>query len=770
MRLSAGGLPYQGKYLDIRPPQKPLTRHKTEKKSHPALTLIAGKTTLPLELQLEIVRHIKDKQFEAETEAPKVEFWSEKPQALASYPAKLWQHPIAALKSLLKSIKAALTWQVHLLGPWDLKLKVSYLGAAVLVTLLVPSLALLSQGLQAKSNLFALGSAALENFDLAKNSFEGKKFLEAETNLGEAYQNFIQAETQVKSLGRITLTLAENIPKVSSQIKTARNLIELGKNVSLLGSSLTEILVQLQDLNLNLALNKTKVPQTLTATLLNVNDNLTVAREALLQINQNLSLISPEVLPTELAASLKALESNLPLFEKAVQEGQNFLKFLISILGQDNPRKYLILFQNNSELRPSGGFIGTVAELNLFEGQVRSLEVAGVYNLDGQLTQKIVPPRPLQRISPNWGLRDSNWFLDFAKSAKTAAWFKEEIGKGTVDGVIALTPNVIEDLLEITGPIDFPDYNLTLDTLNFRNQIQQHTEFEYSRKINQPKKILTDFTPLFLEKLGSLPQEKWPLVIEALIKNLNQKQILFWFQDPAEQNFVENQGWAGRVLEAPADYLAVAHSNLAGYKTDRVIDDAINYQVRRQESGALRATLTIKRTHQGSGSPYIFYNWQNRDYIKVYTPLGSRLISARGAVIRVYSPKEEYQGPDWKNSEALKELRESFRVDPKTGTHIFTESGKTVFANWLFTEPGQTSQLTLVYELPFRLDQAGSTYSLLIQKQPGAKPATLMVSFEASENISPQWRYPESLTLTPDGFNYLGSLTQDKFLGLSFSQ
>lgn len=766
MQNSGGGLPHKGKFLDLRGP--PLSRPiQKQRSSHPAFQLVAGKTMLPLELQLKVKRL---QQGEPRYQEPETLIWSAQEPPWLAHPFGFLTHPWRTLKSWLKSFRARFSWQVPLIGRLGLQVKLSYLGAAVFAALLVPGLMVLSQGLQVRDNLLSLSFSALTNLSQAGSSLKNRSIAQAASDFRSAYWAFFQAGAQVESLGKLTLSIAENAPLLSEKIGLAQSLINLGKNVSLLGESLARAMADFQALGLagNLA---PETSRAITPLLRDIQKHLQSSSQALTQAQANLSGIDVSVLPSSMAKQLQAFQRNLPFFETAARQGSQFLEFLLGVLGEDNPQKYLILFQNNSELRPGGGFIGSLAELNVFEGKVTNLAVSGVYERDGQLQEKVIPPRPLQRITPNWGLRDSNWFLDFALDAQLAGWFYEKAGGGTPDGIFALTPTVIEEILEITGPIDFPQYQMTLNSNNFRPLIQEHTEFEYDRGVNRPKKILADFTPLFLEKIAALPQEKFAQVLKILVEGLESKQILMWFKDKDLQSYVQKQGWAGRVQESPQDYLAVVHSNIAGYKTDKVIEDKIAYQLELTDQGRLKATLKITRRHNGASSPYIFYNYQNRDYIKVYVPKGSELLDAHGAVIRAYWSRVDYdKEAGWLKLPELAKFRETFKIDPQTGTHIFTESGKTVFANWLFTEPGQGSTLILEYLLPFDFSASGiQTYSLLVQKQPGAKPATLIVNFQG-QNLSPVWGYPEGLNTSSSGFSYIGSLTSDKFLGFSFGR
>jgi hypothetical protein len=126
---------------------------------------------------------------------------------------------------------------------------------------------------------------------------------------------------------------------------------------------------------------------------------------------------------------------------------------VLELLGSRQDRQYLVMFQNNRELRPTGGFIGSFALVDVSRGEVRKVLVDTIYNPDGQLKDFLIPPVPLQKITDRWFARDANWFADFRTSASKVAHLFERSGGPTVDGVLAITPVLLEDLLRLTGPI-----------------------------------------------------------------------------------------------------------------------------------------------------------------------------------------------------------------------------------------------------------------------------------------------------------------------------
>jgi hypothetical protein len=81
-------------------------------------------------------------------------------------------------------------------------------------------------------------------------------------------------------------------------------------------------------------------------------------------------------------------------------------------------------------------------------------------------------------------------------------------------------------------------------------------------------------------------------------------------------------------------------------------------------------------------------NQRNRDYLRIYVPKGSKLLSSKGSDVKV--------------------------------TTIEDDLGKTVFESFLEIRPQNSRTIEFEYELPTTF--SGNEYNLLIQKQGGKKP------------------------------------------------
>ena len=160
---------------------------------------------------------------------------------------------------------------------------------------------------------------------------------------------------------------------------------------------------------------------------------------------------------------------------------KKFTSRLPEILGMESPKKYIVLFQNNMELRPTGGFIGSFALMTLDKGRLTEMVVNDVYSADGQLKGHVDPPEPIRNYlnEGGWYLRDSNWDPDFVKTSSKIEWFLDKEIDITVDGVIAIDLYFIENLLKITGPIILPDFNKTIDSNNLYVTTQSEVQDEF---------------------------------------------------------------------------------------------------------------------------------------------------------------------------------------------------------------------------------------------------------------------------------------------------
>lgn len=413
------------------------------------------------------------------------------------------------------------------------------------------------------------------------------------------------------------------------------------------------------------------------------------------------------------------------LYESNMQDIPRYLNILRGLnvliadsgffLGENVPAKYLLLFQNTNELRPTGGFIGSYGVLTMKNGMMEDLKFDDVYNPDGQITQNITPPYPVWYMTEQWGMRDSNWDPDFPGAANQAVKMFEKGGGYSVDGVVAFTPKIIEKLLELTGPIYMVDYDVELSSENFVSEVQREVELDHDKELNAPKKILSDFLPELMARLAELDESKKKQLWTILMELLNNKDVLVFFYDKEVEDMLQNIGWGGEIeqVDINSDYLYMVHANIGGRKSDEFIKESVNHKVFVQSDGTIEIDLEIIRRNIDDWS---WPNYPNFDYLRVYVPRGSELLEVDGFV----NPEGIII-----NQDKVIDYDVSRGEAGLANTKIYEDHGKEVFANWIVTDPYNASRVRYRYRLPFKIDDWGQkSYEMYLQKQPGRENLT----------------------------------------------
>ncbi|MBL8030030.1 MAG: DUF4012 domain-containing protein [Candidatus Doudnabacteria bacterium] len=627
---------------------------------------------------------------------------------------------------------------------------VSLTMAVICIGILFSGFGLFAQGLELKENVLNIFGQGKTDLETAQALLKEQKTEAARQSLYGAMKNFQAAQNHIKQTNTELKLILSFLPQGAD----AKKILEASEKVSEGGQSLLVFyenfkLLKFTPEGISSAEENQKVLQSSEQEVKKATASLRKASELLSSINIK---SVPENYRAEFLQA-KKLAENVSGISQTFEE---IFSLFNSVLSHSS--NILLVLQNNNELRPSGGFIGSFAAIKQSYGKMSSIKLGSIYDLDGQLKDKILPPMPMFAVNDRWYLRDSNWFLDFKKSAKKITEFYEKEGGETPDLVVALTPNLIIDLLKITGPVELPKYKILLDSENFVERTQVLTEMDMTTPENTPKQFLADLMPVLLERLGRVKFEQFDQLTESLFKNLSEKHLQIYSRYENIQERLEAFNWAGRVYESDSDYLAVVSSNLGGTKTDLYVEQSIKLDVRLEEDKAVKElTLTFKNTLPELENTF------NKRFIRIMVPKNSKLKSVRGFD---YVNLERPDAKDYKIDPDAKEWDENTSRNIVTGTLVGEESGKTFFGNWLTLKGGQERVVKIVYETPLRYEKFFN-YSLLLQKQPGAEAS----DFELNIFLGGKKLIWSSDGMVVDGlFKLKFILNQDRLLGLVLQQ
>ena len=594
-----------------------------------------------------------------------------------------------------------------------LKKTLVFLLVCIIILLPIQGVALAQKFKYKKAEIMAHGMEGYDYLKQAQVEVEKGNFTEAQKSFEFAENKFHDAEKEI-GWWRVFIPVTRFVVKESS----AYYLLKSAKIISQTGSELTGWVVDLKnDMSVGHTYSKNL---DFKSVLLRVKELSTKQRELeekIQRVEGYVAMVDASVLDPEQIKKIEPAKAKILRF-------LDILEVLPSFLGQDGLQRYLVVFQNSNEIRATGGFMGSLALIDVVEGRITNIEIpgGGPYDLRAGFKDYIQTPQPLWRIKTRWEIQDANWWPDFPTSAKKIAWFYENSDQPTVDGVIAVNSDILPELLKVFGPITLSKYGKTVTTDNFYEVTQYQVEVDYDKEENKPKQFIAD---LFFEMLDrlidnfSLKNKKELVFVTDVLKQFDQslieKDIQIYLRNENLEEKIIQIGAAGEMKSADADSLMLVNTNIGGGKTDEFVDQNVSLSSKVQADNSIINTLKITRKHNG-GDDYLFEELGSKNYMRVYVPHGSVLIEAIGFTD---SENIQFRVPTdfLKADEHLFEIEKNEYYTPD-GTRVYEENKKTVFANWVDLDVGQTRTVMIKYKLPFKFDPS---YNLYLQKQSGSR-------------------------------------------------
>ncbi len=405
-----------------------------------------------------------------------------------------------------------------------------------------------------------------------------------------------------------------------------------------------------------------------------------------------------------LATLFATFQHNIPLIQQWMATISNFLSIAPTVLGIGTPANYLIEVLDSTELRPGGGFIGNYGIATVSNGRLISTHITDVDLLDKPFAfAGHTIPFPPQYAwfaqflhLTSWSFRDSNLEADFPTSSHYGEQnYKLEGGNVPIQGVIAITPWLIQHILQITGPVTVPDYNETVSAQNLIAEIHFH---QLGRAGEGPdwipasgghSSLRKQFTELLAEqvfaRIHQLSSTDLAKFLQLLSTSVHTKDIQVYFNANAAENLLHLAHLDAAIQAPQGDSFFVVDTNPSGNKANNFI------------TSTLQDTVTIDANGNALHHEILHYAWLlpgdiygnpiYYDYIHIYVPPGSTLYAVDG-----WTPKGTTQ-----------------------------EFGREVWAGDFGFSFGQTHTIALTWMAHNAVQKTGNTchYQELIQKQAG---------------------------------------------------
>lgn len=476
-----------------------------------------------------------------------------------------------------------------------------------------------------------------------------------------------------------------------------------------------------------------------------LHDRITTLRDLLAQVDPMLDLLQSRLEPGLVAAGMRG------------------------------PRTYLLLFQNNLELRPTGGFIGLYGLVQLENGKL-ALEIHDVSDFpNAQLQAHGVPasPQPLRDFIGVKDLffRDINWAPDFPSVAQTASdYYALEFGAAP-DGVIAVNFAFVLSLLQVLGPVHILGSTESITPDNLYTQYMLERDESQREGTTAYKSRLAELGYSLLERARSVDMTTMLTLGRTILAGLEQKQILISLEEPALRSWLREMNWDGAIRATEGDYVSINDANLSGFKISQAIEQQVTQSITLNPEGTTaRTTLVMTVTNPISRT--------QRIYRRLYLPASSRLESFD---MQVFWENQEVAqvNIEWsQNRVASRTLRDPdhniwrwMGRAPYIAPDVVYSYGKASVGLPLpVAKNGGQTVLRLTYNTPVvsPVDSGGREYRLLIQRQPGAEPFPYRVTLVLPSSVQAVLRADGLEANGANTFQGLQQLDRDREFVLEF--
>lgn len=446
------------------------------------------------------------------------------------------------------------------------------------------------------------------------------------------------------------------------------------------------------------------------------------------EVKREIDYINPSDYPSllvgkknhEQIVQLRKLADDGAIF---IDDARPLIKILPSLLGEPKEKKYLVIFQNDKEIRPTGGFITSYAIFRLSQGIIHIDQQGDIYTLDRTIYGKSKAPRPILEYLPKvsvFNLRDSNLSPDFTVSMETFKSLYEKSPGPDVDGIIAVDTHALVGAMNVLGEI-------TVDGIKFNTKedprcgcpqviykleeiadtpIQADFRYVDVYAVNAARKnIIGDLMYAIMQKaFSSSPKLYWGPLFQEMINQTSQKHIQYYVYDKSAQKGLEALNASGRISSFDGDYLHINEANFGGQKSNLFTKEDVNIEYKKQSDGSILKTITINYKNPFPPSDcnlehgQLCLNAVLRDWIRFYVPKGSRLKDYQGSEVKMIS---------------------------------YEELGKTVFEGFLTVRPKGAAKFTISYVLPFKVEKG--SLPVLIQKQGGTPDFEYTISLNGKK-------------------------------------
>lgn len=446
--------------------------------------------------------------------------------------------------------------------------------------------------------------------------------------------------------------------------------------------------------------------------------------------------VDAAVLPESQRTAFLQARATIAKTVAGIDEFEQFSPVLADILGGNGRRTYLVEQVNPSELRSGGGFLGTMSVLDFEAGKMRLRSSGSVTGFESPWrplagsSGYVAPPHALNFFYTNktWWMEDSNFFPDFATNAGWAEFFSKRDQHISPDGVFALDYYAVASLLDVTGPIDLPQYGVTFTSANFVKEVERHDLLQDQVH----KDLVTAAVAPLMARIAALPPDRWVALVQNLNKSVTGRHLQAYFNSPAAEAAMRKFGWSGDLNPLrTTDFLMETEDSYGGTKANQFVSRAFDLTLIRK--GEMLHHHLVLRVDDRPPAITIPFGFHYHFYARFYVPAAASNLSLQAG-----SGNFRTKIPPW-------------------DTNPDVPPGYQLADGWVYIDvaPGQMNyaQLIVDYDTPWGAGASGS-HTLYMQKQPGTIGGDLTVAWQVNGRTlrgHAKLDQDQVIRLSPDG-------------------
>lgn len=557
-----------------------------------------------------------------------------------------------------------------------------------------------------------------------QNRLEAKRLDATPDDLAASRSDFDAAGTKFSSVRRQVdgdpiLKVARRLPLIGGQVSSAQAMARIGEQAAAIGEQGVEAAEAFDTVR---AQQNGTLPEKSVQVFDQANPHVDNIELRLADVDAQRKSIGGRSLLPPLRLAVRELDQRRQRLRDFLDTYQRAREFSPEFLGFNGPRTYLVLAQNNAELLPTGGLVSVFGIVQLDHGRVEHMEFhdAVQYGQDwiARTGAYVEPPLPLRQYllkDTSWNLLVSNWSPDFPTSASWARYFFEQGGGQKVDGVIAINVTTLERLLEVIGPVDIPDFGVTVNSDNAFDLTEQYTRDAYAPQADR-KAFAGLLADEVLHRVLHPEPGQWSQLVNVLQDLGDRKDLLLFSTSPRQEELIAQLGWDGSVDYTSGDYLQLVDASVNSTKLNVVIDHSAHVDVRLAPDGS--ATTTVTLDYFNNLAPWaqqrdpelvrrLMLGGQYGGYVRLLAPPGSKIVSVKDGTEEIGAEE------------------------------VGREHGLSVFGRFFALPRDTKKRLVFTYETPPVVEKQGngSIYRLALHRQPGWELSSLDVRVVPPEGM-----------------------------------